>query len=395
MAAPRASAPRLGAAERHEQLADVAARRFHEFGYHGVSLGGVAAEAGVTGPAVYRYFRNKEALLAAAIDSGLTIVEQAVADGARGTLEDLVGAVAVAGLRRPDMWVLLQRESRFLSPALRDPVQQRFGGLVDAFSRRLRRDRTDLAPDHARLLVTAATSVLSTPSTSRTSLSPGRYRRELTATALAALHADPAAAPTRRGPPAADDEPTVGRREQVVATAAELFHRHSYHAVSLDDIGAAVGLAGPSILHHFPTKADILVAAFDRATARLEDLRTRRGDGDGPAGPDGLLAGYVDYALANRALLGVYVSDSRHVHADARARTTAVVRAELRAWRHALSSVEPGLSPHVAGVRVRAALGVVNDLVRLGHVAERARAAGEITAVAAAVLRSRLLLDPA
>src|SRR5262245_25995732 len=114
--------PRMRAAERRTQLAHLAARRFHELGYHGVSLDLVATEAGVTAPAVYRHFRNKQALLAAAISSGLDLVEDALLRTTGGTLSELVTAVAEAGLERPDLWVLLQRESRYLEPELRAHV---------------------------------------------------------------------------------------------------------------------------------------------------------------------------------------------------------------------------------------------------------------------------------
>ncbi|HJT95588.1 MAG TPA: helix-turn-helix domain-containing protein, partial [Mycobacterium sp.] len=105
---------RMRAAERRNQLAHVAAIRFHQLGYHGVSLESVATEVGLTGPAVYRHFRNKQALLAASISSGLDQVEDALLRSTGGTLDELVAAVAEAGLERPDLFVLLQRESRYL-----------------------------------------------------------------------------------------------------------------------------------------------------------------------------------------------------------------------------------------------------------------------------------------
>lgn len=45
-------APRLPAAERRAQLALAAAVRFHQLGYHHVSLADIAEEVGVTGPTV-------------------------------------------------------------------------------------------------------------------------------------------------------------------------------------------------------------------------------------------------------------------------------------------------------------------------------------------------------
>ena len=51
-------------AERRQQLVHAATRLFAERGFRAVSMEDLAAEAGVSGPAVYRHFASKEALLA-------------------------------------------------------------------------------------------------------------------------------------------------------------------------------------------------------------------------------------------------------------------------------------------------------------------------------------------
>ncbi len=51
-------------AERRRQLVRAATRLFAERGFRAVSMEDLAAEAGVSGPAVYRHFASKEALLA-------------------------------------------------------------------------------------------------------------------------------------------------------------------------------------------------------------------------------------------------------------------------------------------------------------------------------------------
>jgi AcrR family transcriptional regulator len=52
-------------ANRREALLAAAARLFAERGYNGVSLEELGAAAGVSGPAVYRHFEGKQALLGA------------------------------------------------------------------------------------------------------------------------------------------------------------------------------------------------------------------------------------------------------------------------------------------------------------------------------------------
>ncbi len=71
---------------RREQIVEVAARLFQKGGFKSTSLDEVAAEIGITRPALYYYFRSKEDLLAA-------IYEQAV-----GMLIDRASAVLNLGL---------------------------------------------------------------------------------------------------------------------------------------------------------------------------------------------------------------------------------------------------------------------------------------------------------
>ncbi|RZI89005.1 MAG: TetR/AcrR family transcriptional regulator, partial [Microbacterium sp.] len=51
-------------ADRHRSLLRAAARLFAEKGFSGVSLEELGSAVGVSGPAVYRHFANKQALLA-------------------------------------------------------------------------------------------------------------------------------------------------------------------------------------------------------------------------------------------------------------------------------------------------------------------------------------------
>lgn len=50
------------------------------------------------------------------------------------------------------------------------------------------------------------------------------------------------------------------RREEIVVAAARVFARDGYAGVGLRDIAQIVGMRGPSLYHHFPSKEDILYA---------------------------------------------------------------------------------------------------------------------------------------
>jgi AcrR family transcriptional regulator len=54
-----------GSGSRRQQILEVAAPLFADRGYHGVSIDDLGSALGITGPALYRYFGSKDAVLAA------------------------------------------------------------------------------------------------------------------------------------------------------------------------------------------------------------------------------------------------------------------------------------------------------------------------------------------
>ena len=49
---------------RRQQILDTAAELFAQKGFHGVSIAELGAACGFSGPALYRHFRSKDAMLA-------------------------------------------------------------------------------------------------------------------------------------------------------------------------------------------------------------------------------------------------------------------------------------------------------------------------------------------
>ena len=67
---------------RREQLARLAAELFAQKGFHNVSVNDIAAAAGVSGPAIYRHFRSKQAILVHLLCAGLEETAELVERGA-------------------------------------------------------------------------------------------------------------------------------------------------------------------------------------------------------------------------------------------------------------------------------------------------------------------------
>src|SRR5436309_15735984 len=63
--------------------------------------------------------------------------------------------------------------------------------------------------------------------------------------------------------------PPRERGEEVYAAALRLFTEKGYHATSMQDIAAAVGLYKGSLYHYIGSKEDLLVQVFERAMGSL------------------------------------------------------------------------------------------------------------------------------
>jgi AcrR family transcriptional regulator len=53
-------------------------------------------------------------------------------------------------------------------------------------------------------------------------------------------------------------------RVQLIDTALDLFDRHGFHAVGIDKILSAAGLAKMTLYHHFESKEALIVAALEK-----------------------------------------------------------------------------------------------------------------------------------
>lgn len=70
------------------------------------------------------------------------------------------------------------------------------------------------------------------------------------------------------------------RRRVILDAARDLFAQGGYHTASLADIAASAGLSQAGLLHHFPSKSELLLAVLDdrdEERTREEDLRSREG----------------------------------------------------------------------------------------------------------------------
>jgi AcrR family transcriptional regulator len=195
--------PGLGAGAqlegRRAQLAAEAARLFAVRGFHGVSLGDLGAAAGISGPAVYKHFASKDAVLAEVL---VGISERLLA-GARAVIAEtsspheslirLLAAHTEFALSRPDLIRVQDRDLANLSAGEARRVRRLQRAYVEIWVDVLRALDPALSTDDARTSAHAVFGLLNSTPHSAAAGSVGRTNKILQRMALAALNvAEPA-----------------------------------------------------------------------------------------------------------------------------------------------------------------------------------------------------------
>lgn len=153
------------------------------------------------------------------------------------------------------------------------------------------------------------------------------------------------------------------RRDEILDAAAQLFAERGYHGVSIDDIGAAVGMSGPGIYRHFAGKEDVLSQMLLRISQRLLEEGSRRVVAAASASEalESLLRWHVDFALGQPALITVHGRELGNVPEPARRQIRRLQRLYVEEWVTVLSEVLPGASQARLRMATHAAFGLLNS----------------------------------
>jgi len=383
--------------QRRDQLASVAAALFSAHGFHAVGINDIASAAGLTGPAVYRHFPDKRALLAHVLLDGLDgldrvireAAEQVPASADRSEIEALLERLATVAVDRRDIAALWRWEGRHLEPAEQQEVARRSAAVMAGWTAALRRVRPELAEDDAELLCWAVLSAFGSVGVHRTSIAKRSFTALLVRIAVRVLHLDLPREDEPAPPPAAALAPR-NRREQLLDAATELFDERGFAAVSVEDIGAATGIAGPSVYRHFANKRALLWAICQRATHRLELGAEEALCASGPPtraeALRRLCASYVATLTGSRELAVSFSSDPGNLLEEQRVELLDRQRAYVQKWVDLLGEIDPECERRSARIAVHAALTVANDLVRTRRTRSRPNLPAELIALMSAAL---------
>ncbi len=160
------------------------------------------------------------------------------------------------------------------------------------------------------------------------------------------------------------------RREQILATAAELFAARGFHGVSVADLGAACGISGPALYKHFVSKDAVLAEMLVSISERLLSVgreRVAAADGDSGAALRALVDWHVDFALRHRALIVVQDRDWESLPVEAREQVRTLQRAYVDLWAAELRRLVPDVSLGAARARAHAVFGLINSTPHSGR----------------------------
>jgi AcrR family transcriptional regulator len=179
------------------------------------------------------------------------------------------------------------------------------------------------------------------------------------------------------------------RREEILEIAVGLFAARGYHGVSMDDIGAAAGVTGPALYHHFAGKEAMVAAALNPVSegllaggrARVEDAREPK------TALVALVDFHVDFALNNPAVIALHLHELDRLPDEPRREIRRLQRLYVEEWVRVLMALRDGMSAQEARVLAHAAFGLMNSTPFLSGEVDRSRCADLLRAATLAALQ--------
>lgn len=177
------------------------------------------------------------------------------------------------------------------------------------------------------------------------------------------------------------------RRAQYLRAAGHLFALRGYHAVSIDELGAAVGVSGPALYRHFASKeamlSELLVSASERLLAGFHTIA-------GKEAPDldaieDLISFHLDFALAERDVIRMQERELANLPPASNHLVRQLQRQYIQGWSAIVSRLRPEMSDPELEVKMHALFGILNSTpysARLDGIADIRKILGQTAMLA-------------
>ncbi|MHB1235725.1 MAG: SACE_7040 family transcriptional regulator [Microbacteriaceae bacterium] len=152
------------------------------------------------------------------------------------------------------------------------------------------------------------------------------------------------------------------RREALLAAAAELFAERGFNGVTIEELGAAVGVSGPAVYRHFDGKQAVLAALLIGVSERLHSggLAVVDQAAGGEALRE-LVRFHSEFALANPKVIRVQDRDLDNLNRADRHAVRVLQRRYVELWVQVLVQLNQQIDPAILRTRAHAVFGLLNS----------------------------------
>ena len=159
------------------------------------------------------------------------------------------------------------------------------------------------------------------------------------------------------------DRAKADRQAAILHEAARLFAERGFSGVSLEELGAAVGVSGPAVYRHFANKQALLGAILVRVSERLLNGGQQViAENHSPSDRlEGLIRFHVDFALTDADVIRVQDRDLASLSEEDRHRVRRLQREYVELWMAVLAEIHPTRDEAELRVRAHACFGLINS----------------------------------
>lgn len=153
------------------------------------------------------------------------------------------------------------------------------------------------------------------------------------------------------------------RRDALLSAAARMFAARGFNGVSIEELGAAVGISGPAVYRHFSSKQAVLAALLVEVSESLLSggEAVIAGATDARDALTALVRFHVDFALGNPDVIRVQDRDLDSLDDDDRRQVRALQRRYVELWVRVLAELHPGADAAALRIRAHATFGLINS----------------------------------
>jgi AcrR family transcriptional regulator len=182
----------------------------------------------------------------------------------------------------------------------------------------------------------------------------------------------------------------ANRRSALLHAAAALFAERGFERVSLEDLGAAVGISGPAVYRHFENKQAVLAALLIDVSRELAGGADRviASSADDASALRALIAFHVDFALSNADVILVQDRDLDSLGPIDHELVRSLQRGYIEAWVGVLSGIHPSTPTAELRIRARATFGLINSTPHSARTSPKAAVRTLLESMALAALTS-------